>query len=286
MTALLAPAAVRTAYLEATRAELAALKPGNVHVFAPGHNMQVWHFEQSAEASAPFIADPSLKVGARIRAGMEASFAIAGCNTNLGILLLAAPLARAADVDLPWQTLRKRLDHVLDTLDLDDARDAFRAIQLANPAGLGHVDVGDVSHPPSMTLAAAMRLAADRDRISRAYVTGYADIFDVALPALDAARRDAAEARLAVTTLHMTLLAAFPDSHIQRKHGLEVAAAVRREARDLARLWRPVATTAAVPDLLAFDRDLKARGLNPGTTADMVVATLFASALEVRIARL
>lgn len=284
MMPLLGPDAVRRAFLDACHAELAALKPGNVHAYAAGHGMQVWHFERSAEASAPFIANPALKVGARIWAGKEASFAIAGCNTNLGILLLAAPLARAADTPMPGAGLRDRLSHVLAVLDLEDAAAAFRAITLANPAGLGHVEVEDVSRPPSMSLRSAMQLAAGRDRISRAYVTDYEDIFDLALPVLEAARRQAETPSLAVTTLHMALLASFPDSHIVRKHGAEVAAAVQHEARALEAAWSPVATGSSVSGLLDFDRLLKGRGLNPGTTADLVVATLFADGLLSRIA--
>ena len=279
MTALLASEQVRAAFLEACRAELVALKPGNVHAFAPGHGMQVWHFEHSAEAAAPHIADPALKVGARVWRAMEATFAIAGCNTNLGILLLSAPLARAADTDLPGDSIHDRLRHVLATLDLDDAREAFRAIALANPAGLGHVDVEDVAKPPSMSLRAAMALAAGRDRISRAYVTDYEDIFDTALPCLAGALRVAASPDLAVTTLHMRLLASFPDSHVARKHGVDEAFALQREVIARRPLYEPVATAESLPELLAFDRELKARGINPGTTADFVVATLFAEGL-------
>lgn len=279
MTALLAAGQVRAAFLDACHGELAALKPGNVHAHAPGHGMQVWHFERSAEAAAPHISDRALKVGARIWRAMEATFAIAGCNTNLGILLLCAPLARAADTALPGTTLRTRLGHVLAALDLTDAADAFRAIALANPAGLGHVEIEDVARPPTMTLRAAMALAADRDRISRAYVTDYDDVFETALPCLAAARLRAASPELAVTTLHMTLLAAFPDSHIVRKHGPEAAASVRQEAVERRALWSPVARAESVPALLAYDQDLKRREINPGTTADLVVATLFAERL-------
>lgn len=279
MSTLVAHGVVRAAFLDACRAELAALKPGNVHAFAPGHGMQVWHFEKSAEAAAPHISDPGLRVGARVRRAMEASFAIAGCNTNLGILLLCAPLACAADTDLPGATIRERLRHVLAILDLDDAREAFRAIALANPAGLGHVDIEDVAGPPSMSLRAAMALAADRDRISRAYVTDYADVFETALPVLAAAHVRATMPELAVTTLHLTLLATFADSHVARKHGPETAAALQSEAIRRRDLYTPVATPDSVPELLAFDRELKARGINPGTTADFVVATLFAERL-------
>ncbi len=68
------------------------------------------------------------------------------------------------------------------------------------------------------------------------------------------------------------------DSHVRRKHGPAVAAAVRAEAEALrAGLDLGAAPVAA---LLAFDRDLKERGINPGTSADFTVATLFADALR------
>lgn len=283
MTALLSPRAIEAAYLAATRAELTALKPGNVHTFAPGHNMQVWQFEKSAEASVPWIADPELGVGSRILGGMEASFAVAGCNTNLGILLLAAPLARAADGCIEGADLRARLRCVLAGLDLDDARAAFKAIALANPGGLGKVDVEDVGHPPGVGLLEAMRLAAGRDRIARAYVTDLEDVFGTALPILAEARARGASAGFDVTTLHMALLATFPDSHIARKHGLETASAVMAAAEARRAAWFPVAEPKSIPDLLEFDQYLKNRGINPGTTADFVVATLFADELMARI---
>jgi triphosphoribosyl-dephospho-CoA synthase len=129
-----------------------------------------------------------------------------------------------------------------------------------------------------------MAMAADRDRISRAYVTDFEDVFEFGLPALAAARAAAASPSLAVTTLHMTFLAAFEDSHIARKHGVGAANRVRREAQSLARLWTPAATDADIGALLAFDGDLKSRGFNPGTTADFVVCTLFAQILSVKVA--
>jgi triphosphoribosyl-dephospho-CoA synthase len=168
---------------------------------------------------------------------------------------------------------------VLDGLDRADADQAFQAIVIANPAGLGRADAGDVNGPPSMTLKDAMALAADRDRIARAYVTRFDDIFSHALPELYAARRSAESESMAITALHMSLLASFPDSHIARKYGDDAAEAVRREAADCAALWRPAPRQETWQALLDLDSSLKSRGLNPGTTADFVVATLFADAL-------
>src|SRR5690349_23718513 len=57
--------------------------------------MSVADFEKSAEAAAPVIGQATLSVGARIRLAVEATRGAVGHNTNLGIILLAAPLAQA-----------------------------------------------------------------------------------------------------------------------------------------------------------------------------------------------
>lgn len=280
MTAPLTQNAVRRHFVAACMAELDALKPGNVHRFAPGHSMQCEDFERAAEAAAPHIADPGLTVGERILRATEASFAATGMNTNLGIVLLCAPLAAAAQTRTPALGLRRTLAALLASLNVDDARKAYAAIRLANPAGLGEVEDGDVNDAgQTLTLTEAMYLAKDRDRIANAYVTAYADIFDFALPLFDAARADGATFADATTALHMQLLAEFPDSHIARKHGTAAALQVRDAARALRAAYMSRPTDATRARLLEFDRQLKSDAQNPGTTADFVVATLFTNAL-------
>ena len=151
----LSAAQIGELFLAACRAELDALKPGNVHVHAAGHGMEVAQFEASAVASAPFIAAAGVGVGARVLGAVEASFAAAGCNTNLGILLLCAPLAAAAE--LPGEaTLRDRLRVVLNGFDDNDAATVFAAIRLASPGGLGTVPEQDVATAPTVGLFEAM----------------------------------------------------------------------------------------------------------------------------------
>ncbi len=265
-------------YIEACLAELDAPKPGNVHRFAPGHRMQAEDFVRSAEASAPLIAAPGVRVGARICAAVEATLEAVGQNTNLGIILLCAPLATAAEVsDAP---LRLALAQVLDGLDRADAANVFAAIAAAHPGGLGRAPRHDVNAPATVTLREAMAEAAERDRIARQYVTAYEDIFSLGLPALESARRRQGDARWATLAVYLTFLAEIPDTHIARKFGAATAEAVRREAAP----WRD--ELAATPDpacigdrLLSWDAALKSRGINPGTSADLTVATLFASSL-------
>ncbi len=271
----LTPGEVAGAFEAACRAELTALKPGNVHHFASGHGMEAHHFEDAAHAAAPAIGAPGLKVGERIAQAVEASLAVAGCNTNLGIVLLCAPLAAAA-LDPAPVPLRTRLSHILATLDREDGAQAFRAIALASPGGLGDAPEADVRGPTEITLRAAMALAAERDLIARQYENGYAEVFALGVPHLLRAPLEPERLEGA----YLAFLSAFPDSHVARKYGLARAEAVRLKADALR-----TGLADAEPDerrarLLAFDTELKSQGLNPGTSADLTVASAFAALLD------
>lgn len=271
---------IGSAFRLACLTELAALKPGNVHIHAAGHRMTVADFVKSASASAPHITKPGARIGRRILSATAATNAAVGCNTNLGICLLAAPIAAAAETMPPTpDKFRIALERVLKGLEIRDAIDAYAAIRLAQPAGLGSSGEQDVaaSPPPSVTLLMAMRLAADRDRIAYQYDTTFEDIFTLGLPTLTRAFNVSGDIESAATLLHMTYLAAFPDSHIARKHGQVAAEAVKSEAALVLRQATsdPHGVDLDFGRLMDFDTDLKRRGLNPGTTADLVVATLF-----------
>ncbi|MCW2241320.1 triphosphoribosyl-dephospho-CoA synthase [Azospirillum canadense] len=263
------------AYRAACHLELRALKPGNVHIHADGHGMSVGQFLASADITAPILARPDLSVGERIFEAVAATRAAVGCNTNLGILLLAAPLAQAALTG--GGPLRDRLGRVLANLTVDDADLAFRAIALAEPAGLGRVDGADVHAPARVTLLAAMQEAQDRDRIAWQYATNFADVFETGVPCL---RHwlDAGESyEQATERLYIHLLSTVLDSHVARKYGLERAEWLRGRASELRENKAPDrAFTLTRSRLGELDRELKYNGVNPGTTADIVVGCLLA----------
>jgi triphosphoribosyl-dephospho-CoA synthase len=103
----------------------------------------------------------------------------------------------------------------------------------------------------------------------------------VGVPQLAAARVAGWPEPWAVTATFMAFLAGFPDTHVERKHGAVVARALRERAGPLAAALRSSPDPAAmVPALLALDAELKDRGVNPGTSADLTVASHFAAALE------
>ncbi len=278
----LAAASVEAAYLVACRAELEAVKPGNVHGSGTAHGMTAEDFRRSAAVSAPAIARAGSSVGARILGAIEATRGVVSCNTNLGIVLLCAPLAAAAQ-SVDDADLRARLSAGLKQLEIADAALAYQAIRLAQPAGLGASPRHDVQLEPTVTLRQAMVEARDRDRIARQYATDFADIFELGLAALRNAASKADET-WAVTMTYMAFLSRFPDSHIARKFGASVAETVRDEAAALEqRLHAGLTSRSARRALMDFDAALKARGLNPGTSADLTVASLFAYDLEARL---
>jgi triphosphoribosyl-dephospho-CoA synthase len=280
LSAALKPDAVAGAFREACLAELEALKPGNVHRFSDGHDMTVADFVASAEAAAPLIARKGVGLGERIRLAAAASRLAAGQNTNLGIILLAAPLAAAA-LERGQASLADKLRRVLEALTVEDAREAYRAIRETKPGGLGDAPEHDVAGEPRVSLLEAMRAAEGRDRIAWNYAHGFADIFDLGRKWLIQGSERWGEVPWAVTRVYLGFLTHLPDTLIERKFGPASAALVREEAAPIeASFTSSQAPDTMIAPLMAFDRALKERGLNPGTSADLTVATLFAWRLD------
>ena len=154
--------------------------------------------------------------------------------TYWGIVLLCSPLARALErwhAPYDARALREALAGVLNDLDVDDARAAYRAIAAAHPGGLGRSAEQDVAAPPSVGLLEAMALAADRDRVAAQYASGYQDLFVTGLASLQAhAGPDPRAGTAAVQALYLAFLGRFPDTHIVRKFGPGAAQAVTDEA--------------------------------------------------------
>lgn len=269
----------RAAFLRACALDVEVRKPGNVSFASAGHRMHAEQFLTSARVAAGPLFAHGLPVGERIELAVAATRAAVECNTNLGIVLLCAPLAAALErpgSDTP-AGLRAAAEAVLAGLDVADAEAAYRAIALANPGGLGQADAEDVAAAPSVDLRTAMILAGGRDSIARQYANGFADIFATGLPAFAAARPRRSAA--AVQRVFLVFLAAWPDSHIVRKHGAAVAQTVTRAAS----AWQArFGVDSGAPESAAFaawDEALKDAGINPGTSADLTVCTLFVAAL-------
>ena len=255
--------------------EVSAPKPGNV---SPGRHFADLRYEDFL-ASALAIGEPMAGagergVGATVRLAIEATARLTHSNSNLGIVLLFAPLARAAS--LAGESLRHGLKQVLAATTVEDAKEAYFAIRLARPGGLDSAESQDVSSEPTMTLVEVMRLAAHRDTIASEYSTGFDVTFGRGVPALERARRDGLPWDDAVVETFLTLLAAVPDTHIARRSGSDLAADVTGRARQVLAAGgvRSEAGRRAIDDMDHGLRDARNSG-NPGTTADLTAAAIF-----------
>ena len=271
---------VRDAIQEACVRELEALKPGNVHVHADGHHMTVDDFRTSASIVAAHLSRRGLALGEKILSAVEDSVAEVGCNTNLGIVLLCAPLAQAALTEGEEGTLRERLGRILRSLSVDDTSYVYKAIRIASPAGLGTSDEHDVASEPTVELVKAMKAAAGRDRIAFQYAHDFEDVFGFGVVRWrEAISRGIAE-DWAAALVYMGFLGRFLDSHIERKYSAAVAEEVRSRAMELDNALAPLASPEDKKmEMLEFDAELKSRGLNPGTSADLTVASLLTAKL-------
>ncbi len=276
-------AELERAFLDACHLDVEALKPGNVGLHGSGHRMQAADFIDSATAAAGPLCRIDATVGERIEDAMEATWRAVRCNTNLGIVLGCAPVAHAVLNRQCDETLRNSLERTLDALTVTDASHAYAAIRLAQPAGLGRREEHDVANEPCITLLGAMRAAGHRDSIAGLYAEGYALVFDQLLPTYIAARNRGWSDAWAAAKVFMFCLALIPDTHIVRKHGPETALSVRETAIRMLERFDQCGDPVMMQDaLMTWDGSLKAAGINPGTSADLIVVTAFlAHALEI-----
>jgi triphosphoribosyl-dephospho-CoA synthase len=218
--------------------EASARKPGNVHRFRDFADASYLDYLASAAAIAPVLG----------------------------------PLS-AVPADQPLTAVRQ----LVEAAGVDDSRRVFEAIRLANPAGLGVVPDQDVRGEPTRPLREVMQLAADRDLIARQYANGFAEVLSEGVPALVRGLESAGSLENAIIYCHLHLLAHYPDSLIARKCGGEVAAEASRRARRVLDSHWPRHAAGVIP-LAELDQWLCAAGhaRNPGTTADLVAASLFA----------
>jgi triphosphoribosyl-dephospho-CoA synthase len=258
--------------------EATARKPGNVHRFRDFDDATLMDYLLSAAAIGPVMeAAAGRRVGATVLNAVRATRRVCRTNTNLGIILLLAPLAAVP----PGEDLRAGVERVLAGLDRADARLVYQAIRAANPGGLGEAPAQDVEQEPTLPLREVMALSAGRDLVARQYADGFREVFDDGVPVLRASLARAACLETAVVGCHLHLMAKFPDALIARKRGqAEAEEAAARARRVLHAGWPETAAgRAALEELDAWLR-AEGRGRNPGTTADLVTACLFVALRE------
>jgi triphosphoribosyl-dephospho-CoA synthase len=258
--------------------EATARKPGNVHRFKDFEDVSYLDFVASAAAIAPIFhwADNN-PLGYLITRAIDATHLVAPTNTNLGMVLLLAPLAKATAAG----NLRGDLEAVLANSTVGDAEEVYCAIRFVQPGGLGRAVSQDISTTPTQTLREVMALAADRDLVARQYANGFQEVLQDGVPAFQRGLENMGTLESAIIACHLHLLHLYPDSLIARKNGTALAAEASDRASQVLDAGWPHAD-AGRRALADFDAWLRADGhrRNPGTTADLVAASLFVALRE------
>ncbi|MDR3587979.1 MAG: triphosphoribosyl-dephospho-CoA synthase [Desulfosporosinus sp.] len=277
--------------------EASAPKVGNVNRRHDFSDCLLEDFQLSAVAiGEPLGRVKAQGVGKTVLAAIQATRRVVPTNTNLGIVLLLAPLAMAwsrletgektvagEKTSEPRESWLREMTDVLTGLTAEDTRYVYEAIRLANPGGIGQAQEHDVNLEtcPEITLLEAMRLASDRDLVAREYVNRFHTVFEVGLPVLEGGLKAGMPLPLAVAETHLFILSQFPDTLIARKVGISLSQEVQVRAQ---RVWEKggFRTEAGRAQTAAFDAWLREGGhpLNPGATADITAAILFVLFLE------
>jgi triphosphoribosyl-dephospho-CoA synthase len=275
--------------------EMLAPKPGNVSPGKPFRYLNEMTFIASAAGMAEAFADPGLSVGELAARAARTAKKLTDRNANLGIILLLAPLVRAAsDVltengggaqgdGISGRELRGALSLVLAGLDERDSSAIYAAIRGASPEGLDRSEKYDVndfddeggikSAPPILE---AMRFASHRDSIAKEYVTDYGITFGLAAPKLTELWEEGRQLRSSVAHTFLFLMGEVPDTLIARKLGRKASEDVSAAAGRAFGLGGPFTGEGrrAMRDL-SLMLDDPDNLMNPGTTADLLAAGIF-----------
>ncbi len=264
-------------YQQACEIELQAFKVGNVSVYADGHDMTVADFKLSAKASCEPITNPRYSLGEKIYYAVKNTREAVSCNTNLGIILLCAPMIEALVKTNKYVSFQDALTQVLASTTVEDADWVFKAITLASPGGLGNSNRADVHEKPKITLTKAMEIAQEKDRIALQYTTNFKDIFDFSLLRYNEGFQWWRDLNWAAARSYSALLSQYPDSHIERKYGRQHTPWVQAKMLHVYKLLSSTNHPQQHETVLyEIDASFKKSGINPGTTADLTVATIFA----------
>lgn len=238
-------------------------KPGNIDRCHDYPDTRLEHFLASTILVRPVFERAEAgeeALGTLIKDAVGATNVHSGGNTHFGAFLLLIPLLRGKDIPGAQQ--------VIEQTTVEDAVAFYQAFALTRVRIRDHfeLDVNDPGTIPalrqrSITLKEVLALSADRDMVAREWGNG----FSLTRLGADLLKAHGC-GRQSIVDTFLDLLADQPDTFIIKKHGEEVAQEVLQHAREV---------RAGLQSIAAFDETLIARGINPGSLADILIASLY-----------
>ncbi len=267
---------IELAVMESFRKDVEAFKPGNISFYSSGHDMIASDFIRSAEVSTPILCQRDFSLGERILSSVNATQKAVSCNTNLGMILLFTPIIMAAEQGHEnIEKLTANLENTLTLLTKDDVNKVFEAIRIANPGGLGSSDTNDVMKTPDCSLKQAMKQASQRDSVALQYSNNFSEVFNVGFETIKYFDKRWNSVKWSAVSCYLTFLSSMRDTHIERKYGSEIAEQIKIKSGIIVEKFNnSIDPKILLRFLKDFDRELKTKNYNPGTSADLTAASL------------
>jgi len=279
--------------------EVSSRKPGNV---GPEHDFPDTRYEDFVAGSIAIGEGIRISAASGFRAGKgeidvneigignsilkcisDVNESHGGGNTHLGMVMLFVPIASGAGLcigrgknlkrevgDSVRDGLKDSIIEVLGNSTVEDSDKLYDAIELSGVSGLGKL------LRKKMPFYELMKNSLEKDTVADELSGGMEIIFEKGVPALERNREKAGDLRKAVTQTYLELLAEFPDTFIARKLSMEEAEGVSKMTREVIEKGG-IFTDDGIRAVEEFDNFLRnsEKKLNPGTTADLVAASLF-----------
>lgn len=271
--------------------EASVQKPGNVSPTHAFHSTKYEHYLAGSVAVGLTLGQlASAKEGRAVgelvyKTVGNVKKSHSGGNTHLGIILLLAPLAKAAGKQAGTSgELRSNLKVILNELDSNDAAWYFKSINLAEPGGLlpvSELDVRDEStlddiQNKKIRVKDWMNISRETNSVSFEYVTDYQLSFETGLPFFNSllTGNDPRSIDEAVLRLYLKFLSERPDSLVLGKFDEKTAGEVMESAGSLLELYESEDPHAKA-QTQKFHEKLSAKKINPGMSADLTASTIF-----------
>lgn len=200
--------------------------------------------------------------GLILRGVYDLKKAHSGGNTHLGTLMLIIPIASAAGMcihDGNFKRLQGNIKKIIEESTIKDSKEFYKAVETAGVGGLGELIKKEVSFHE------LMKFSAERDGIAGELINGMKTVFEVGVPEFEKQFNKTENIRKAVLHTYLLLLSMLPDTYITKKFGVKNAKSVSSKAKEV------LEGRTAIEE---FEGELRTRGLNPGTTADLIAAVL------------
>lgn len=280
-------------------------KPGNIDRDHDYEGTTFEHFLSSSVAVYPILEEAAAKehgIGKSVhKAVLESSAWQKGGNTHFGAFLLLFPLAMAAGKlirnckELTPENLTEEAFYIVKETDVEDAIQFYMSF---GPAGVKvrKVDEFDLSDAKAIgeinenctTLYQLMEISSSYDLIASEWTSSFKRCSQCARIITREMSTNGTLIHSGYSRINHVIVYAFlkilsdnVDTFIETKYDMIIAEEVSARARMISYKLEDSGYNMEniLPDICNFDTELLARGINPGSTADIMIGGLFIALL-------